>query len=121
MRGLVSCTGIDYCHFALIETKEIALKTARYLEEKLGKTKPVRIHWSGCPAGCGNHAIADVGLLGKNVKLNGKVIDAVDVFVGGRSGPNARAATKLLEDVPCDDLPNVLEQLVPYLSRKERG
>src|SRR5207245_9914099 len=29
MRGLVSCTGMDYCHFALIETKGWALKTAR--------------------------------------------------------------------------------------------
>ncbi|HEX2387179.1 MAG TPA: ferredoxin--nitrite reductase, partial [Candidatus Binatia bacterium] len=35
MRGLVSCTGIDYCHFALIETKSWALKTARALEAKL--------------------------------------------------------------------------------------
>ena len=119
MRGLVSCTGMDYCHFALIETKELALKTARYLEEKLGKTKPVRIHWSGCPAGCGNHAVADIGLLGKNIKVNGNVVDAVDVFVGGRSGPNAKPATKLLEDVPCDELPQVLERLVPYLNRKD--
>ena len=51
MRGLVSCTGMDYCHFALIETKGWALKTARALESKLGKTQPLRMHWSGCPAG----------------------------------------------------------------------
>jgi len=120
-RGLVSCTGMDYCHFALIETKELALKTARYLEGKLGKTKPIRIHWSGCPAGCGNHAAADVGLLGKNMKRDREIIDAVDVFVGGRSGPNAKPGTKLLEDVPCDELPQVLERLVPYLNRKEQG
>lgn len=117
IRGLVSCTGIDYCHFALIETKELALKTARYLEGKLGKTKPIRIHWSGCPAGCGNHAVADIGLLGKNIRVNGEVVDAVDVFVGGRSGPAAQHGTKLLEDVPCDELPQVLERLIPYLSR----
>jgi ferredoxin-nitrite reductase len=121
MRGLVSCTGMDYCHFALIETKELALKSARYLEEKLGKTKPIRIHWSGCPAGCGNHAVADIGLMGKNIKLNGEVVDAVDLFVGGRSGPNPKPAAKLLEDVPCDELPHVLERLVPYLNRKEQG
>ncbi|HEY7219431.1 MAG TPA: hypothetical protein VH985_13690 [Candidatus Binatia bacterium] len=54
MRGLVSCTGMDCCHFALIETKGWALKTARSLEAKLGKTQPLRMHWSGCPAGCGN-------------------------------------------------------------------
>ena len=119
VRGLVSCTGMDYCHFALIETKELALKTARYLEEKLGQTKPVRIHWSGCPAGCGNHVAADIGLLGKNIKVNGEVVDAVDVFVGGSSGPEPKQGKKLLEDVPCEVLPQVLERLVPYLSRAE--
>ena len=66
IRGLVSCTGIDYCHFALIETKELALKTARHLEQRTPGGKLLTMHWSGCPAGCGNHAAADIGLLGKN-------------------------------------------------------
>jgi NAD(P)H-nitrite reductase large subunit len=119
MRGLVSCTGIDYCHMALIETKELALKTASELEKTLGSTrKLLTMHWSGCPAGCGNHAAADIGLLGKNIKVGEQIVDAVDVFVGGRSGPNAKAGAKLLEDVPCDDLPFVLERVIPYLSNK---
>jgi NAD(P)H-nitrite reductase large subunit len=120
MRGLVSCTGIDYCHMALIETKELALKTARELEREMGANgRLLKMHWSGCPAGCGNHAAADIGLLGKNVKIGDEIVDAVDVFVGGRSGPDARAGTKLLEDVPCSDLPNVLERVIPYLSNKK--
>jgi len=119
MRGLVSCTGIDYCHMALIETKELALKTAIALEESLGATKKLlTMHWSGCPAGCGNHAAADIGFLGKNVKLGDEVVDAVDIFVGGRSGPNAKAGVKVLEDVPCRDLPQVLAQVMPYISGK---
>ncbi len=36
MRGLVSCTGIDYCHMALIETKGWAIDVAKQLEKKLG-------------------------------------------------------------------------------------
>jgi NAD(P)H-nitrite reductase large subunit len=118
MRGLVSCTGIDYCHFALIETKELAVKTARALEDRLPPNKRLTMHWSGCPAGCGNHAAADVGLLGKNVRIDGKVVDAVDIFVGGKSGPGAKAGTKILEDVPCDVLPEVLERLIPYLGKR---
>ena len=58
------------------------------------------MHWSGCPAGCGNHAAADIGLLGKNARINGEIVDAFDVFVGGRSGPNARPGMKILE--ACD-------------------
>jgi NAD(P)H-dependent nitrite reductase large subunit len=118
IRGLVSCTGIDYCHMALIETKELALKTARHLESRSPGGKMLTMHWSGCPAGCGNHTAADIGLLGKNARINGEIVDAVDVFVGGRSGPNARPGTKILEDVPCDELPQVLERLIPYLSGK---
>jgi ferredoxin-nitrite reductase len=117
-RGLVSCTGIDYCHFALIETKELALKTARHLEQRLPDHVPFTTHWSGCPAGCGNHALADIGLLGKNVRIDGQLVDAVDVFIGGKSGPHARPGTKVLEDVPCDHLPEVLERIVPYVSKR---
>ena len=121
VRGLVSCTGIDYCHFALIETKELAVKTARHLEQRLPDHKLFTTHWSGCPAGCGNHALADIGLLGKNIRVDGKLVDAVDVFIGGKSGPQARPGTRVLEDVPCDELPEVLERIVPYVSKKRPG
>lgn len=120
-RGLVSCTGIDYCHFALIETKDLAVKTARYLEPRLADQRRFTMHWSGCPAGCGNHALADIGLLGKNVRIDGKLVDAVDVFIGGRAGADARSGTKVLEDVPCENLPEVLERIIPYVSNKRRG
>ena len=118
VRGLVSCTGIDYCHFALIETKELAVRTANHLAEVLPHSARFTTHWSGCPAGCGNHAAADIGLLGKNVRLGGKVVDAVDVFVGGRAGANGKAGLKMLEDVPCDQLPAVLERLIPFIGKR---
>jgi len=118
LRGLVACTGIDYCHFALIETKELAVKTAAHLASRLPHGLRVTTHWSGCPSGCGNHAAADIGLVGKNVRVNGELVEAVDVYIGGRAGPQAKAGVKMLEDVPCDELPSVLETLVPYAGRR---
>jgi ferredoxin-nitrite reductase len=118
LKGLVSCVGNDYCNLAVIETKSRAMETAKALESKLGTgIKPITVHWSGCPAGCGNHLVADIGLLGKKAKVDGQVVDAVDIFVGGRSGPDAKHAVKIMEDVPCDKLMSVLEGLVPYHSR----
>jgi len=114
MRGLVSCTGMDYCHFALIETKQQALKTARALEQELGKTKPISIHWSGCPAGCSNQAAADIGLIGKNIKINGQVEEAVDVYLGGANGPAANPPIKIMEDVPCAELAQTLHGLIRH-------
>lgn len=119
-RGLVSCVGSDYCNLAVIETKSRAVQTAKALETRLGTTlKPITMHWSGCPAGCGNHLVADVGLLGKKAKVDGKVVDAVDVYVGGRSGPDPKPALKIMEDVPCEHLPMVLEGLLPYHTREK--
>ena len=119
-RGLVSCVGSDYCNLAVIETKSRAVQTAKALEAKLGTTlKPITMHWSGCPAGCGNHLVADVGLLGKKAKVDGKVVEAVDVYVGGRSGPDPKPAIKIMEDVPCEKLPMVLEGLLPYHTREK--
>ena len=119
-KGLVSCVGKDYCNLAVIETKSRAVETAAALESKLGSgIKPITMHWSGCPAGCGNHLVSDIGLLGKKTKIDGKVTDAVDVFVGGRSGTDPKLAVKIMEDVPCDKLPSVLEGLVPYHTREK--
>jgi ferredoxin-nitrite reductase len=115
MRGLVSCTGIEFCNLGVIETKSRALQVARGLEAKIHHGRPVRLHWSGCPAGCGNHTVADIGLVGTKTKVEGKAVDAVDVFVGGSSGPHATQGIKILESVPCESLPQVLEGLVRYV------
>src|SRR5213594_1192502 len=115
MRGLVSCTGIEFCNLAVIETKSRALAVARALEAKVHHGKPVRVHWSGCPAGCGNHTVADIGLHGTKAKVDGKAVDAVDVFVGGSSGPQATQGIRMLEGVPCDTLAQTLEGLIRHL------
>jgi ferredoxin-nitrite reductase len=114
IRGLVSCTGIDYCNLALIETKKRALKVAKALAPRLPGKKPVSVRWSGCPAGCSNHSVADVGLVGKRVKTESGIVDAVDIYVGGSSGPRPSLAAKLMEDVPCDRLEGVLEGLLRF-------
>ena len=110
MRGLVSCTGIDYCHFALIETKELAVNTAAKLHKTLGDTGPLTMHWSGCSNACGNHTVADIGIQGKRARVDGEVIDAVDVFLGDKFAGMAEGEP--LTNVPCDVLPEVLTRIL---------
>jgi ferredoxin-nitrite reductase len=120
-RGVTACTGTDFCNLALIDTKSRALALAREFEARIGATRPVTVRWSGCPAGCGNHHTADIGLQGCKVKVDGKIIDGVHVFVGGRGGADPRAGIRMLEDVPCEELPAVLERLVRFFPRAERS
>lgn len=113
-RGLVSCVGTDYCNLALIETKGLAKGLAARLERALPDHEaPVTMNWSGCPAACGNHQAADIGFQGIKANVDGKVVDAVHVFVGGRTGPDARPAQKIMELVPV----SMLDEIVPALIR----
>ncbi len=115
MRGLVSCTGNDYCHFSLIDTKGRALELAAALEQRLGEQpvgRRMRIHISGCPHACGQHQIADIGLQAARVRRDGAIHDAADVYLGGRLGPDGRLATKQHDNVTFDELPNLLLPLI---------
>lgn len=119
LRGLVCCTGNDYCQFALIDTKGWALQVARELEKRTAgqKIAPLTIHMSGCPAGCGLHQVATIGLQGCRTRIGEEIVDAAHVYINGKSGPNPQVATDAMYDVPCDKLADALEPLVRYLPR----
>jgi nitrite reductase (NADH) large subunit len=121
MRGLVSCTGSDYCHMALIETKGWALEVARELERRTEgqKIAPLTIHWSGCPAGCGMHGVSTIGLQGCRTRVaGGEIVDAAHVTVNGQTGPHPVPGRDLMYDVPCTQLADALLPLVKHLPRK---
>jgi ferredoxin-nitrite reductase len=121
-RNLVACTGTDYCNLAQIETKSRAAELSKALQQKLGaKRNPLTIHWSGCPAGCGNHQGADIGFRGLRANLGGKLVDAVAVYVGGRTGPDAVAGKEVLSAVPCNEaLPEIVANIIEkYYATKQ--
>jgi ferredoxin-nitrite reductase len=113
-RGLVACVGTDFCNLAQIETKQRALELSQALEQRLGPShRPLKIHWSGCPAGCGNHQAADIGFRGLRAKVGDQIIEAVAIYTGGRTGPHAVAGKEVVEIVPCDaSLPDVVASLI---------
>lgn len=112
IRGTVSCTGVGLCDLALTDTKVHALQVARRLERPDGSgRRPISIHWSGCPASCGNHNLADIGLQGGKARVNGEVAEVYQVFVGGRSGSQARPGTPVLNAIPATQVSDVIERL----------
>ena len=122
VRGLVACVGTDYCNLALIETKSRAVALSKALQERLGTSvDPLTIHWSGCPAGCGNHEAADLGFRGFKTRMDGKLVDAVAVYTGGRTGAHATPGKEILSTIPCDELlPEVIVRLIQSSQRRDR-
>jgi len=112
-RNLVACTGNDYCHFSLIDTKKHAFQLATDLERKgVQVPRGTRIHVSGCVHACGKHHVGDIGLQGANIRLGDRVDESADVYVGGKLGEDARLAARILTNVHWEDLPVLVEALV---------
>ncbi|MBD1836539.1 ferredoxin--nitrite reductase [Cyanobacteria bacterium FACHB-472] len=111
-KALVSCTGSQFCNFALIETKNRAVAMIQELEAELSLTQPVRIHWTGCPNSCAQPQVADIGLMGTKVRKNGKTVEGVDLYMGGKVGKEAELGTCVQKSIPCEDLKPVLRDLL---------
>jgi ferredoxin-nitrite reductase len=111
-RALVSCTGAEFCGFAIIETKNRALAMIKELQEELSMPRPVRIHWTGCPNSCGQPQVADIGLMGTKARKNGEMVEAVDIWMGGKVGKDAHLGSRVMEKIPCEDLKPILRELL---------
>lgn len=111
LRGLVTCTGKDYCHFALNDTKGISLAIARELEKRFPEAdRIVRINVSGCIHACGRHRASELGLQAQRVRLpDGTIVDGFDIFKGGQLGEEPRLGELVHKRA-------TLEETVAYLS-----
>ena len=87
-RGTIACTGIEYCKLAIVETKANAADAIRQLEERLGALepeigRPITLHVNGCPNSCARIQIADIGLKGQLVSIDGEQVPGYQVHLGG--------------------------------------
>ncbi|KAK4284604.1 hypothetical protein QN277_001411 [Acacia crassicarpa] len=114
MKTLVACTGNQFCGQAIIETKARALKVTEEVERQVAVTRPVRMHWTGCPNTCGQVQVADIGFMGCMARdENGKACEGVDIFLGGKIGSDSHLGEVYKKGVPCKDLvPLVVDLLV---------
>jgi len=122
-RGTVACTGTEFCKLALSETKNFARWLVEELEARLpGFEQHVKLHITGCPNSCGQHWIADIGIEGKKVKVDGKMVDAYYFCVGGAVGKHQAKARPLGYRIPAPDVPAAIERLLTaYLAARRDG
>jgi sulfite reductase (ferredoxin) len=112
-RATVACTGSEFCKLALTETKGFARWLSEELDSRLpGFQEQIRLHITGCPNSCGQHWIADIGLEGKKIKVDGKLVDAYYFCVGGSVGEFASIARPVGYRCAASDVPDAIERLL---------
>jgi ferredoxin-nitrite reductase len=130
-RGVVACTGSEFCRFAVVETKERAVKWARALDAELsahgadgggqGDAGVIRMHFSGCSASCAQPQIADIGFRGDIAHVDEHIEEAVDIGLGGSLGPDAAFIDWVAGAVPVDRVPDALVRLVTRYQQDRRA
>jgi sulfite reductase (ferredoxin) len=113
VRGTVACTGSEFCKLALTETKSFARWLTEQLDERFpGFEDQLKLHITGCPNSCGQHWIADIGIEGKKIKVDGQFVDAYYFCVGGGVGKLAAIARPVGYRCRADEVPDAIERLL---------
>jgi sulfite reductase (ferredoxin) len=112
-RGIIACSGTEFCKIAITETKSFGRWLAEELDERLpGFEQHLKLHITGCPNSCGQHWIADLGLEGKKIKQNGQLVDAYYFCVGGAVGKHQAIARPVGYRCPAGEVPDAIERLL---------
>jgi len=120
-RGAIACTGTEFCKLAITETKAFAKWLVNEMEDRIpGFDQQIKLHVTGCTNSCGQHWIADIGLEGKRIKQDGKLVDAYHFCVGGAIGKFARTSRPLGYRAAALDVPDAVERLLrAYLADRQ--
>jgi ferredoxin-nitrite reductase len=121
-RGVVACTGSEFCRFGIVETKIRALEWAREMDRRVGDPgqEAVRMHFSGCSASCAQPQIGDVGFRGETAKKDGALVEGVDVGLGGSLGRDAAFIDWVEGAKPADEVPDALVRVFERFKEERR-
>jgi sulfite reductase (ferredoxin) len=112
-RGVIACSGTEFCKLAITETKSFSRWLVEELEERLpGFDQHLKLHVTGCPNSCGQHWIADIGIEGKKIKADGKMVDAYYFCLGGALGLNQSIARTVGYRCAATEVPEAIERLL---------
>jgi sulfite reductase (ferredoxin) len=115
---VVSCPGTDSCKLGI--TSSMGLNQAvqeRIVQMELDDPLTRRIHvkMSGCPNGCGQHHIADIGFYGASTKVGEHTIPAYIPHIGGTyEGGEVRYGQRLKARLPAKRVPEAVERWVRF-------
>ena len=120
----VSCPGTDSCKLGI--TSSMGLNRAIHERvEQMQITDPltqkIHIKMSGCPNGCGQHHIGNIGFYGASIKVGDKTIPAYVAHIGGRYGGEGVAFGQRLKiRLPAKRVPDAVERWIRFYEAERR-
>jgi sulfite reductase beta subunit-like hemoprotein len=122
---VVSCPGTDSCKLGI--TSSMGLNQAVHerlvqmqIDDQL--TRQIHVKMSGCPNGCSQHHIANIGFYGASTKVGEHTIPAYIAHIGGSyEGGDVRYGQRLKARLPAKRVPDAVERWVRYYESERDG
>ncbi|MEA2267414.1 MAG: hypothetical protein QOC64_24, partial [Solirubrobacteraceae bacterium] len=123
---VVSCPGTDSCKLGITSSMGLNLAVRERVESMNiddPLTRRVHIKMSGCPNGCSQHHIANLGFYGASIKVGEHTIPAYVAHLGGNyEGGEVVYGTRLKVRLPAKRVPDAVERWLRfYESEREEG
>ena len=115
---VVSCPGTDSCKLGITSSMGLN-KVVQERIEQMGLDdeliRRVHIKMSGCPNGCSQHHIANIGFYGASIKVGDHTIPAYIAHLGGNyEGGEVVYGHRLKARLPAKRVPDAVERWLRY-------
>ncbi len=125
MEDTTTCPGADTCRLGITSAKGLGATISEKMGNGLGRfkelTRNLRVKISGCPNGCAQHGIANIGFQGAALSKDGRTVPAHEVFVGGGTALDETSFGERIGKFPARNCPEVVEKLVELYSHEKKG
>jgi sulfite reductase (ferredoxin) len=113
---VVSCPGTDSCKLGITSSMGLNRAIKQRVEEMEISdelTRKIHIKMSGCPNGCSQHHIANIGFYGASLKVGGRQMPAYIPHIGGNyEGGEVIFGTRLKSRLPAKRVPEAVERWI---------
>jgi sulfite reductase beta subunit-like hemoprotein len=123
---VVSCPGTDSCKLGITSSMGLNRAIKQRVEDMEitdSLTKRIHIKMSGCPNGCSQHHIANIGFYGASLKVGGRQMPAYIPHIGGKYvGGEVIFGKRLKSRLPAKRVPEAVERwLRLYEAERSEG
>ena len=113
---IVSCPGTDSCKLGITSSMGLGnalTEAVKSIDTEDPLIKKMHIKMSGCPNGCGQHHIADIGFHGAAAKGPGGQVPAYELFLGGSfDDGDTRIGQRVKTKIPAKRVPEALTKII---------
>jgi sulfite reductase (ferredoxin) len=119
---IVSCPGTDSCKLGITSSMGLSAAIAERIEAMAIEdplTRAVNIKMSGCPNGCGQHHIANIGFTGASIKIGARTVPAyIPHLAGNFEGGSVAMGQRLKSRLPAKRVPEAVERWLGHYQRE---